>query len=122
MESWKNLKMMKEFHIQIDEEEVERRCQMIRNVWNYRRVEHIPIHMTVAVNPYGYTVQEHFLDGEKQLRLALANVKASWEAVPNGDYIPGMRPDIGCSGPSHRSREDGAYYCNVRNPLAPVGI
>lgn len=82
----------------IDRDEVERRCQLFRDVWNYRPVDHIPVHMVVSVNPYGYTVRDHFLDGEKQLRLELAKVRASWDAVPDGDYIPGMRPDIGCSG------------------------
>jgi len=82
----------------MDADEVERRRQRIRDVWDYRPVDHIPVHMVVPVNPHGYTVREHFLDGDKQLRLELAKVKASWQMVPEGDYIPGMRPDIGCSG------------------------
>jgi len=38
------------------EDEIEERCQRIRDVWDYRRVDHIPIHMTVLSNPWGYTV------------------------------------------------------------------
>jgi hypothetical protein len=76
-------------------EEIERRKEMVRRVWDYRRVDHIPIMLQVASNPWGYTTQEHFLDGEKQFQIEFEGVKKSLEMVP-GDYIPSMRVDLGC--------------------------
>ena len=75
--------------------EIERRKENIRRVWDYKRVDHIPIMLTVASNPWGYTTQEHFLDSDKQFQLEFEKVKRSLELVPD-DYIPSMRPDVGC--------------------------
>lgn len=76
-------------------DEIERRKENIRRVWDYRRVDHIPIMLRVETNPWGYTTQEHFLDGDKQFQLEFEKVKLSLEMVPD-DYIPSMRPDVGC--------------------------
>ncbi|NPV53919.1 MAG: hypothetical protein HPY71_10400 [Firmicutes bacterium] len=80
---------------EIDTCEVEHRKQQIRDVWAYRKVDHIPIMMSIRANPWGYTVTEQMINMEKQLEVALAGVKLSWERIPD-DYIPAMRPDVGC--------------------------
>jgi hypothetical protein len=76
-------------------DEIERRKENIRRVWDYRNVDHIPIMLRVESNPWGYTTKEHFLDGDKQFALEFEKVRLSLERVPD-DYIPSMRPDVGC--------------------------
>ena len=76
-------------------DDIERRRDNIRRVWQYRRVDHIPVMLRVESNPWGYTTREHFLDGDKQFQLELEKVRLSLELVPD-DYIPSMRPDVGC--------------------------
>ena len=76
-------------------DEIERRKENVRRVWDYKRVDHIPVMLQVASNPWGYTTQEHFLDGDKQFQIELEGVKNSLELVPD-DYIPSMRVDVGC--------------------------
>lgn len=76
-------------------DEIEWRKENIRRVWDYKRVDHIPIMLRVESNPWGYTTREHFLDADKQFQLEFEKVKLSLEMVP-GDYIPSMRPDVGC--------------------------
>jgi hypothetical protein len=76
-------------------DEIERRKENIRRVWDYKAVDHIPIMLQVRSNPWGYSTQEHFLDGDKQFQLEVEQVKRSLEMVPD-DYIPSMRPDVGC--------------------------
>jgi len=74
-------------------DELERRKQLVRDVWEYKKVDHIPIMMDVAANPWGYTMTEQMVDRDKQLRLRLESVKRS---LPIPDYIPTMRVDVGC--------------------------
>ena len=76
-------------------DEIERRKERVRRVWNYKRVDHLPIMLQVRSNPWGYTTREHFLDGDKQFQLEFEQVKLSLAMVPD-DYIPSMRPDVGC--------------------------
>jgi hypothetical protein len=76
-------------------DEIERRKENIRRIWDYRRVDHIPIMLRVESNPWGYSTREHFLDSDKQFQLEFEKVKLSLEMVPD-DYIPAMRPDVGC--------------------------
>ncbi len=76
-------------------DDIEKRKENIRRIWDYKKVDHIPIMLSVVSNPWNYTVQEHFLDGEKQFQLESERVRLSLELVPD-DYIPSMRPDVGC--------------------------
>ena len=76
-------------------DEIERRKEHVRRVWHYQRVDHIPIMLQVRSNPWGYTTREHFLDGDKQFQLECEQVRLSLAMVPD-DYIPSMRPDVGC--------------------------
>ena len=53
--------------------------------------------ITVSDSQRVYSIQEQFLSGDKQLEVALRGVGLSWQSVPEGDTIPAMRPDVGCS-------------------------
>ena len=79
----------------IPEKEIERRKQVIRDVWEYKKVDHIPVMMSVDYNPWGYTMHDELYNREKQLKLRLNSVKNSLELIPD-DYIPSMFINIGC--------------------------
>jgi hypothetical protein len=64
-------------------DEIERRKDTIRRVWDYKRVDHIPIMMRVGSNPWDYTTREHFLDADKQFQIEIESVKLSLEMVPD---------------------------------------
>lgn len=77
-------------------DELERRKQLYRQLFAGKPVDRLPIDVRVVL-PSPYPVQEQFQDGEKQLSTALANALATWEYAPSSDWIPAMRPDVGCS-------------------------
>ncbi len=76
-------------------DEIEKRKEDIRRLWKYKKIDHIPVMLQVRDNPWGYTTQDHFMDGDKQFDLEYEQVKLSLELMPD-DYIPTMRPDVGC--------------------------
>jgi len=106
-----------------DRDEIERRKQLVRDLWAGKPVDHIPIHMVVSDPEPQYTVREQFQDAEKQLEVALRTVVLSWQAVPEGDTIPAMRPDVGCSclatafGADLYWGDDPNQTCGIRTPL-----
>jgi len=79
----------------IPTKEIERRKQVIRDIWEYKKVDHIPAMLSVNSNPYGYTMHEELLSSEKQLQLRLASIKRTLELIPD-DYIPTMFANVGC--------------------------
>lgn len=44
--------------------EIEKRKQMIRDVWEYKKVDHIPFMITVNSDPYGYTMHDELFSQE----------------------------------------------------------
>lgn len=80
-----------------DADEIERRKQLIRDLWSGRPVDHVPVLMSVAHPAAQYSVREQFQDGDKQLEEALTTAGLTWQEIPGGDSIPAMRPDVGCS-------------------------
>ena len=80
-----------------DRDEIERRKQLIRDLWAGKPVDHIPIMITVTDSKMAYPIREQFQDADKQLEVALRTAGLSWQRVPEGDTIPAMRPDVGCS-------------------------
>lgn len=80
-----------------DRDEIERRKQLIRDLWAGKPVDHIPVMITVIDSKTAYSIREQFLEADKQLEVALRTAGLSWQSVPEGDYIPAMRPDVGCS-------------------------
>lgn len=103
-------------------DEIERRKEVIRRVWDYRRVDHVPVLLQVESNPWGYTTRDHFLDGDKQFQLESEKVRLSLELVPD-DYIPSMRPDVGCVviesalGGQVVFGDDPNQTCNIAGPV-----
>lgn len=77
--------------------EIEKRKQVVRDVWEYKKVDHIPIMITVNSNPFGFTMHDELFSKEKQLQLRLATVKRTLELVPD-DYIPTLFANVGCVG------------------------
>lgn len=75
--------------------EIERRKQVIRDVWEYKKVDHFPVMLSVQSNPYGYTMHDELFSMEKQLQLRLASLKKTLELVPD-DYIPTIFVNVGC--------------------------
>ena len=73
--------------IEYDDAIMESRKQAVRDVWAYRPVEHIPVMLSVAGNPWEYSVKDQLFDAEKQLAVCLRGVELSLERVPD-DYIP----------------------------------
>jgi hypothetical protein len=74
--------------------EVEKFKQTIRDIWNYKPVNKIPINFTILSNPKKYTLHEQIKDVDKQLEVSLNSIKRTLELVPI-DYIPIAGPDIG---------------------------
>lgn len=103
-------------------DQIERRKDNVRRVWDYRRVDHIPVMLRVVSNPRGYTTQEHFLDADKQFEIESESVRLSLDMVPD-DYIPSMRVDLGCVviesalGAEIVFGDDPNQTCNVREPI-----
>jgi Uroporphyrinogen-III decarboxylase len=79
----------------IPEKEIEIRKQLVRDTWMYRKIDHIPIMLSVDYNPWGYAIREEINDMEKQLKLRMHSVKKSLELIPD-DYIPSMFINLGC--------------------------
>ena len=77
-----------------DEGQIEKRKHRVREVWEYREVDHIPITLSIHDNPWGFTMRERLEDPEKQWAVAIAGVEHSLRLFPD-DYIPTMRPDVG---------------------------
>lgn len=87
--------MLLDFEIPL--KEIENRRQLVRDVWNYKKADHIPVMLSIKSNPYGYTMHDEIFSKEKQLQLRLASIKRTLELVPD-DYIPGMFVNMGCVG------------------------
>ncbi len=77
-----------------DDAEIERRKQRVRDAWDYRPVDHVPLKLSVHENPWGFPMREQLEDAEKQWAVSLAGIERALRALP-GDYIPTMRPDVG---------------------------
>ncbi len=103
-------------------DEIERRKQLFRDLWAGRPLDHLPVLMTVAPPDSRYSVREQFLDGDKQLEEALRTAGLTWQAIPEGDTVPAMRPDVGCSclatafGAELYWGDDANQTCGVQTP------
>lgn len=108
--------------VRFDHGEIERRKQLVRDLWAGRPLDHVPVYMTVENPRPKYSIREQFLDGDKQLEESLAVVKLTWRLVPENDMPPAMRPDVGCSclatafGAELFWGEDENQTCGVKNP------
>jgi len=90
-----NVVSLTNFDFSLDE--IERRKQLVRDLWAGRPVDHIPVQLIVSNPQPPYPMREQMQNADKQLQVALRIAGLSWQSVPEGDYIPAMRPDVGCS-------------------------
>ncbi|MBN2294109.1 MAG: hypothetical protein JXM70_16905, partial [Pirellulales bacterium] len=114
-------------NIPFDRDEIERRKQLVRDLWAGKPLDHVPVYITVENPNPKYSIREQFLDGDKQLEESLAVLKLTWENVPGNDMVPAMRPDVGCSclatafGAELFWGDDENQTCGVKHaPLASV--
>ena len=116
--------MRAEFHadrdgrLDYDPGVMERRKQAVRDVWAYRPVEHIPIMLTVAANPWKYSVKDQLFDTEKQLAVARRTAALSLQRVPD-DYIPCAFINVGCTAIASAF---GAELCYGEHPDQTPGV
>ncbi len=75
--------------LSIDHREVERQKQLRRDLWDYRRVDHIPVIFKTAWS-FGYTDREATEDGDIQLEVNVRTIERSLRVIPD-DYIPWAR-------------------------------
>ncbi|MFH1006188.1 MAG: hypothetical protein V1800_01635 [Candidatus Latescibacterota bacterium] len=80
-----------------DRDEIGRRKQHIRDLWAGKPVNHIPLLITVTDPHAAWPIRDQLQDADKQLEVALRNAGLTWQSVPEGDTIPAIRPDVGCS-------------------------
>lgn len=73
---------------------VEEAKQRTRDLWAYRRVDKIPIHVGVGSNPRHYTLHDQILDVEKELEVTLGSIRRTLELCPL-DYIPNATTNVG---------------------------
>jgi uroporphyrinogen-III decarboxylase len=78
---------------QPDFEKIEATRQRLRDVWAYRRVDHIPIFIRIS-GRLGYSRREIIEDEELQYQVNQANLERSLRTLPD-DYIPYARPWLG---------------------------
>ena len=73
--------------------ELEHRKQQIRDLWNYRKLDHIPIIIIAASNPWEYSFQDQLRSPEKQLAVQLKTIERTIASVPD-DFIPVLQPNL----------------------------
>lgn len=104
-------------------DEIERRKVHIRRLWAGKPVDHLPVQLVVTDPNCPYGIAEQQRDGDKQLEAAMRCAALSWEMVPEGDYIPAMRPDVGCSclstafGAKTYWSDDPNQTCGIEAPV-----
>jgi len=74
-------------------QELTRRKQQIRDLWNYKPLDHIPIWLTAYSNPWNYSVYEISKSTEKQLAVQMASIDRTLDSVPD-DVIPVLQPSV----------------------------
>jgi len=79
--------------INISSGELECRKQRIRDLWNYRKLDHIPIIIISANNPWRYSFQDQLRSSEKQLAVQLKTIEKTLASVPD-DFIPVLQPNM----------------------------
>lgn len=105
-----------------DAAEIERRKERIRDLYRGRRLDRVPVYIAVENPERRHSTREQFLDAEKQWEEALWVAGLTWKHVPEGDLVPAVRPDVGCSplatafGAELFWGDDPEQTCGVREP------
>jgi len=104
-------------------DEIELRKQRIRDLWAGKPVDHTPVWLTVANPATRYPIGEQFRDGDKQLYETMTMAGLTWRHVPEGDVVPAMRVDVGCSclatafGSKLYWGHEADQTCGVKDPI-----
>jgi hypothetical protein len=99
-------------------DEIARRKQLWRDLFAGERLSRVPLDIRVGPTT-SHSVREQFQDRDKQLETALSSVHESWKLEAKTDWIPAMRPDVGCS---CLATAFGAEYYWGENPSQTPGI
>jgi hypothetical protein len=99
-------------------DEISRRKSLWTELFKGMQLERVPLDIRVAGNP-GTTVREQMQNCDLQLDAALETVRESWKLGESSDWIPAMRPDVGCS---CLATAYGAEYYWGDNPNQTPGI
>ncbi len=81
---------------ELDYNEIEKRKDRIRRIWQYKRVDHIPLGIYIIDNKEKFTRREIEVEKEKNLRFDLNSIQKSLKLLPD-DYIPFLKPEVGCT-------------------------
>jgi hypothetical protein len=106
-----------------DKDEIERRKQLVRDLWAGKPLDHVPVYVTVENPDRRYSIRQQLLDADKQWDEALAVAGLTWRHVPEADMVPAIRPDVGCSclatafGAELYWGDDPDQTCGVRRPV-----
>lgn len=98
--------------------DLERRKQLVRDAWAYRKIDHIPIMMSLDYNPFGYTMQQELYNHEIQFQLRMHACERSLALLPD-DYIPCAFINVGCVGISNAF---GAHVYKSNHPQQTPSI
>lgn len=107
----------------VDGDEVERRKSLHRDLWAGKALDHAPFLLLVADPSVRHSVRDQMRDGGKQLEAAFSNALLTWRSVPRGDWVPAVRPDVGCSclatafGAELYWGDSGNQTCGVLSPV-----
>lgn len=78
----------------LSSEAMETRRQRIRDLWEYRPVDHIPVYIVVVSNPWGHSYQDQLRGHhDKQLVVNLAGIWRTLRDVPD-DALPVLQPMV----------------------------
>lgn len=81
---------------EINNEEIEKRKDRIRDIWDYKIVDHIPLGIYIIDNKEEFSRQEIEKEKEKNLKFDLNSIKKSLKLLKD-DYIPFIKPEVGCA-------------------------
>ena len=73
-------------HFDLDHNEIERRKQLRRDLWDYKPVDHIPVILWLTPS-CGYTLREQRESTEVQFKVNVETIWRSLRLIPD-DYIP----------------------------------
>lgn len=87
-------------NLDIDHTEIERRKQLVRDLWDYRPVDHIPVHIWLnpycssRIRPSGPPTRQLFDEIDVHFSVNVERIRRSLRLIPD-DYIPFARIVLG---------------------------
>lgn len=108
--------------LHLDADEIERRKQLVRDLWAGKPLDHVPVYISVENPSPRYSIREQFLDANKQWHESIVPLALAWRHVPENDLVPAVRPDVGCSclatafGAELFWGDDPNQTCGVKHP------